>query len=1229
MFLGQTDFQISVRITNDYRNLIPLGTLLYIGIPSDFAFQGVRLDTSSWNRFDAEFLHDVYGTKLHSSLQALIFLIRHRFFSATYKLFPCTIGKWGQFMFWKVRVYAVPLDIEGSRFLRLWRNIWLNNQSTLHKRAKVQWHTLLSYLDFSRVGWSRVFNDNISTVICILFFAPSTKILNKPQNTFHHMRRWSIGEGLSGNLKQKDSLENVVQDIYEQIQTPNLLRYTEKGIRNFTGVPSAEEAISLLLRKNNSNSSSIKGLTSVLYPFQLRSVCKMYEKESVSLKDCVPHFIKFTSPTGSPYYYDILGHGFYLKPELYTSPKGGILAENMGLGKTLICLALICLTKHEISVIPEDLLLHEFPESSETKKLKTLAEISLASIAQNSLPWKYFTEDLPPSVIEKLNMFPGKFYISLNQNHGALGLRARNSLNTISSSRKLILTSSTLVVVPENLLHQWNDEAIKHVDARFLRKLFLSERFKSPIHHDDSFYINSPPTDPKKIMTYDLIVISVPLFSKIMIDPENVFMKIYWKRLIIDEGHSMSSRTSNLSLGCKLIHSERRWVVTGTPTSGLTNLHMEEDELDGLTENPRKKRRKYIVKGKFNVREDLSKLGSLVSNYFKIEPFHSQPGLWTSSILKNLSNSNQLTAKLSLQNLLNSLLVRHSQSQVEADLVLPQLHHEAIFLEPSYQNKLAINLFTSVLAVNAVSSERVGGDYMFDSSNRQQLQRLVSNLQLSTFYWTGFQVLDVKSLASIAKHCLQKKTSNGEPYYNFEDRKLLESSLSAVKRALGNPRWKAAAMLHEMQLYVANLPHSYTSNFGTGSIGNIGVYGAPQLNAVQKFFYKNRFLSLSDPTILDSKLKESSKSFWKEYWRRSEKKETGKFSKADVPLEFDSHTVREEGGKAVKIPIKRDSIDDYLFSKYSYGNLPSDSHQSRKSFDPKLAQILGTASSKLSYLASKLVSHQKKGIKSIVFFEYEDSAYYLTELLDILGVNYILYATFIGAERRPNNLNDFASYDSMKKGGVTLIMDLKLAAHGLTVIAATRVYFINPVWHRSIEAQAIKRAHRIGQTHEVFVETLVLRGTLEEEIYRRRLEGDKLNDIKDEETQKKYVIDDTGMQQFVLKHEFLPVNDAAHEYASFSETISTDSTAESGPSPEQPISEFSLPVHSSEFNSLHGQTERKWIMRVFSEANLQKLGEAKQSRIGLEQLNVEIVEGKPQISSFSRPKKATRKSVRF
>lgn len=103
----------------------------------------------------------------------------------------------------------------------------------------------------------------------------------------------------------------------------------------------------------------------------------------------------------------------------------------------------------------------------------------------------------------------------------------------------------------------------------------------------------------------------------------------------------------------------------------------------------------------------------------------------------------------------------------------------------------------------------------------------------------------------------------------------------------------------------------------------------------------------------------------------------------------------------------------------------------------------------------------------------------MIELLEILKIRHIIYANFITPVKRAQNLYDFSNYDVDKEenqGGICLIMNIAHSSHGLNIIAATHIYFINPVKQESIEAQAIKRAHRIGQKKEVTVKTLYLKG---------------------------------------------------------------------------------------------------------------------------------------------------------
>ncbi|WP_439185181.1 DEAD/DEAH box helicase [Carboxylicivirga taeanensis] len=62
------------------------------------------------------------------------------------------------------------------------------------------------------------------------------------------------------------------------------------------------------------------------------------------------------------------------------------------------------------------------------------------------------------------------------------------------------------------------------------------------------------------------------------------------------------------------------------------------------------------------------------------------------------------------------------------------------------------------------------------------------------------------------------------------------------------------------------------------------------------------------------------------------------------------------------------------------------------------------------------------------------------------------------------------------------LISLKAGGVGLNLIEADYVFVLNPWWNPAAEAQAINRAHRIGQTKNVFVYKFIAADTIEEKI---------------------------------------------------------------------------------------------------------------------------------------------------
>ena len=78
-----------------------------------------------------------------------------------------------------------------------------------------------------------------------------------------------------------------------------------------------------------------------------------------------------------------------------------------------------------------------------------------------------------------------------------------------------------------------------------------------------------------------------------------------------------------------------------------------------------------------------------------------------------------------------------------------------------------------------------------------------------------------------------------------------------------------------------------------------------------------------------------------------------------------------------------------------------------------------------------------------------------------------------------------------KGGAQVFCLSLKAGGVGLNLVGADYVFLLDPWWNPATEAQAVDRAHRIGQTRPVMVYRMVARDTIEErvvELQRRKAE---------------------------------------------------------------------------------------------------------------------------------------------
>jgi SNF2 family DNA or RNA helicase len=134
------------------------------------------------------------------------------------------------------------------------------------------------------------------------------------------------------------------------------------------------------------------------------------------------------------------------------------------------------------------------------------------------------------------------------------------------------------------------------------------------------------------------------------------------------------------------------------------------------------------------------------------------------------------------------------------------------------------------------------------------------------------------------------------------------------------------------------------------------------------------------------------------------------------------------------------------------------------------------SSAKLDVLLPRLDEVRQEGHKALVFSQFTSLLSLVRSRLDRDGVPYE-YLDGSTSDRQ-ERVERFQSDPACP----FFLLSLKAGGVGLNLTAADYVFILDPWWNPAAEAQAVDRAHRIGQDKQVFVYRLLCKDTVEEKI---------------------------------------------------------------------------------------------------------------------------------------------------
>ena len=139
---------------------------------------------------------------------------------------------------------------------------------------------------------------------------------------------------------------------------------------------------------------------------------------------------------------------------------------------------------------------------------------------------------------------------------------------------------------------------------------------------------------------------------------------------------------------------------------------------------------------------------------------------------------------------------------------------------------------------------------------------------------------------------------------------------------------------------------------------------------------------------------------------------------------------------------------------------------SKEVFKSKLAKLLEEL---------KRIRDTEPRAKSLVFSQFASTLSWLKEELPKHGFEYKTLAGSMSMSKRAKALRDFQNDPPT----TIFLLSMRAGAVGINLTQANRVFLMEPALNPALEAQAIGRVHRLGQTSTVEVLRLVMENSLE------------------------------------------------------------------------------------------------------------------------------------------------------
>ena len=616
---------------------------------------------------------------------------------------------------------------------------------------------------------------------------------------------------------------------------------------------------------------------------------------------------------------------------------------------------------------------------------------------------------------------------SLIHSHQSEVASAANSkdLTSINSLPRLPQNSSavepapytTLVVAPMSLLAQWESEAVKASKPGSMKTLVYYGNEKT-VNLQTLCSTSNAACAPNVIITsYGTVLSEFNQVANANGDrgSHGGLFSVDFFRVILDEAHTIKNRQAKTSKACYELSAKHRWVLTGTP----------------------------IV----NRLEDLF---SLV-RFLKVEPW-SNFSFWKTFITVPFESKDFVRALNVVQTVLEPLVLRRTK-----DMKTPE--GEALVPLPSRK--------VIVEEIELSKTEREVYDFIFTKAKRAFNDSLQAGTLLKSYTTIFAQILRLRQSC-----CHPVLTRNKDIVADEE-----EAAIAAAADANGFAddmdlqelisRFESVTASAEKENESATQDASL--NFTTHALRQIQTESNGECPVCTEE-------PMIDPAVTAC-------------WHSACKKCLEDFishqtDKGEIPRCFSCRenlnprdvfeVVRHSSNSPSEPPASSESDEDLYSGTKENSTAPRITLRRLRPLSPS-----ASTSAKIGSLLTHLQS-LPRNTKSVVFSQFTSFLDLISPQLTRHSINHLRFDGTMSQKIRAGVLRAFnAENASDPSAPRVLLLSLRAGGVGLNLTAASRVFMMDPWWSFAVEAQAIDRVHRMGQTQKVEVVRFVVKESIE------------------------------------------------------------------------------------------------------------------------------------------------------